>query len=114
MKNNLSILSLLGIVLTLFSASCKVNEFTKTETLIATTYSTTIETATATVITTMTSTITANVTIEPSTTSTDTTRKTPLLYLEAPDFELQDLDGNIVTLSQFRGSPVMLTFWKSR
>jgi peroxiredoxin len=28
----------------------------------------------------------------------------------APDFELQDIDGNIVRLSDFRGKPVMLSF----
>ena len=29
----------------------------------------------------------------------------------APDFELQGLDGESVSLSQLRGSPVMLNFW---
>jgi peroxiredoxin len=29
----------------------------------------------------------------------------------APDFSLQDLDGNTVTLAQFRGQPVMINFW---
>lgn len=29
----------------------------------------------------------------------------------APDFSLPDLDGRIVTLSQFRGRPVLLFFW---
>lgn len=29
----------------------------------------------------------------------------------APDFQLQDLDGQTVTLSGLRGSPVMLNFW---
>ena len=29
----------------------------------------------------------------------------------APDFQLQDLDGNTVSLSDLRGSPVMLNFW---
>jgi peroxiredoxin len=30
---------------------------------------------------------------------------------EAPDFSLMDPDGNIVTLSQYRGQPVMVNFW---
>jgi peroxiredoxin len=29
----------------------------------------------------------------------------------ADDFSLNDLDGNLVTLSDFRGRPVMLNFW---
>lgn len=29
----------------------------------------------------------------------------------APDFSLSDLDGRIVTLSQYRGQPVLLFFW---
>ena len=29
----------------------------------------------------------------------------------APDFNLKDLNGQEVTLSEFRGSPVMLNFW---
>lgn len=29
----------------------------------------------------------------------------------APNFEAQDLDGNIVRLSDFQGSPVILNFW---
>ena len=29
----------------------------------------------------------------------------------APDFQLQDLGGEIVSLSQLRGRPVMLNFW---
>ena len=29
----------------------------------------------------------------------------------APDFELYSLDGNRVTLSQYRGNVVMLSFW---
>ncbi len=29
----------------------------------------------------------------------------------APDFELKDLEGNQVTLRDFRGSPVMINFW---
>lgn len=30
---------------------------------------------------------------------------------EAPDFELRDLDGKLVTLSQFRGETVLLGFF---
>ncbi len=29
----------------------------------------------------------------------------------APDFQLENLDGETVTLSQLRGSPVMVNFW---
>lgn len=29
----------------------------------------------------------------------------------APDFSLQDLNGETVTLSQFRGRPVLINFW---
>ena len=32
--------------------------------------------------------------------------------LLAPDFTLQALDGEKITLSDFRGKPVMLTFWR--
>lgn len=31
----------------------------------------------------------------------------------APDFQLQNLDGQSVSLSSFRGRPVMLNFWAS-
>jgi thiol-disulfide isomerase/thioredoxin len=31
----------------------------------------------------------------------------------APDFQLKTLDGQVVTLSQFRGKPVLLNFWAS-
>jgi len=31
----------------------------------------------------------------------------------APDFELQNLEGQTVSLSDYRGSPVMLNFWAS-
>ncbi len=36
---------------------------------------------------------------------------TPALGYPAPDFELPDLNGNLVRLSQFRGRPVLLNFW---
>lgn len=29
----------------------------------------------------------------------------------APDFQLQDLSGNVVSLSEYRGNPVLLDFW---
>jgi cytochrome c biogenesis protein CcmG/thiol:disulfide interchange protein DsbE len=29
----------------------------------------------------------------------------------APDFSLTDLQGNVITLSQFRGQPVLVNFW---
>ncbi len=29
----------------------------------------------------------------------------------APDFQLQDLEGNTITLSDLRGRPIMLNFW---
>jgi len=32
----------------------------------------------------------------------------------APDFQLQSLDGQLVTLSSFGGKPVMLNFWATR
>jgi cytochrome c biogenesis protein CcmG/thiol:disulfide interchange protein DsbE len=31
----------------------------------------------------------------------------------APDFQLQDLDGQTVALSSFQGKPVMLNFWST-
>ena len=31
----------------------------------------------------------------------------------APDFELEDLNGQSLSLSDFRGSPVLITFWAS-
>jgi peroxiredoxin len=38
---------------------------------------------------------------------TESKKKVP-----APDFTLQSMDGNFVSLSDFRGRPVMLTFWR--
>ena len=31
----------------------------------------------------------------------------------APDFSMEDVDGNVVKLSDFRGKPVVLNFWAS-
>jgi len=31
----------------------------------------------------------------------------------APDFQLQNLEGNTVSLSDLRGSPVVINFWKT-
>lgn len=39
--------------------------------------------------------------------------ESPLLGKPAPDFTLVDLEGNAVTLSSFRGTPVVLNFWAS-
>jgi cytochrome oxidase Cu insertion factor (SCO1/SenC/PrrC family) len=30
---------------------------------------------------------------------------------QAPDFTLKDLDGNDVSLHEFRGKPVLVAFW---
>jgi len=35
----------------------------------------------------------------------------PLIGTQAPVFELLDLDGETVNLSQFRGQPVLINFW---
>jgi peroxiredoxin len=35
----------------------------------------------------------------------------PLIDQPAPDFTLEDLDGNPVRFSDFRGKPVVLNFW---
>ena len=35
----------------------------------------------------------------------------PSVYQPAPNFEAQDLDGNLVRLSDFQGKPVILNFW---
>ena len=53
----------------------------------------------------------------PTTTTTKTTIiVTPIvgnkIYDLAPDFHLQDLEGNTVSLSDFRGSPVIIKFWR--
>lgn len=50
------------------------------------------------------------------TTSTLTTTKTAAVGNKvgnlAPDFQLQDLEGNTVSLSGLKGSPVILNFWR--
>jgi len=30
----------------------------------------------------------------------------------APDFQLRDLDGNSISLSDYRGNPVIVHFWR--
>ncbi|MGH2523488.1 MAG: peroxiredoxin family protein [Anaerolineales bacterium] len=37
----------------------------------------------------------------------------PVAGALAPDFTLQSLDGETITLSQFRGQPVLINFWAS-
>ncbi len=37
----------------------------------------------------------------------------PAKGMKLADFELKDLDGNVVKLSQFAGRPVLLNFWAS-
>ena len=37
----------------------------------------------------------------------------PLVGSLAPDFQLPDLDGQAVSLSDFRGKPVLINFWAS-
>jgi hypothetical protein len=39
--------------------------------------------------------------------------KNQLIGQPAPDFTLKDLDGNSVTLADFKGKPVILNFWAS-
>jgi peroxiredoxin len=45
--------------------------------------------------------------------TTTTADQLPAPGRTAPDFELQTLDGQTVSLSDYRGSPVMLNFWAS-
>ena len=35
----------------------------------------------------------------------------PKIGSQVPDFSLNDLEGNSVSISQFRGKPVVLNFW---
>ncbi|HVS65388.1 MAG TPA: TlpA disulfide reductase family protein [Thermoanaerobaculia bacterium] len=39
--------------------------------------------------------------------------ESPLIGKPAPDFTLQDLDGNVVRLSELRGTPVVINFWST-
>lgn len=39
--------------------------------------------------------------------------ESPLIGKPAPDFTLQDLDGNVVSLSELRGTPVIINFWST-
>ena len=41
------------------------------------------------------------------------TRRATLASLEAPDFELPDLDGTMHRLSDYRGRKVLLSAWAS-
>ena len=49
----------------------------------------------------------------PGCSSNDVSTPTPQENL-APDFQLPDLDGQLVTLGDLRGSPVLLNFWSTR
>lgn len=41
------------------------------------------------------------------------TEEAPRVASIAPDFQLQDIEGNTIRLAQFRGSPIFLNFWAS-
>lgn len=41
----------------------------------------------------------------------DSQRQRMLMQRPAPEFELTALDGSTVSLSSFRGKPVLLAFW---
>ena len=43
--------------------------------------------------------------------SADSSGDTQLQGKQAPDFSLVDLDGKKVALSEFKGKPILLTFW---
>ena len=45
--------------------------------------------------------------------STPTLAQGPTIGKLAPDFELANLDGQSISLSAFRGKPVLLNFWAS-
>ena len=49
---------------------------------------------------------------QPTETTEATTEATEPENL-APDFSMEDADGNVVKLSDFRGKPVVLNFWAS-
>lgn len=38
-------------------------------------------------------------------------QKAPVTGIAAPDFELEDLQSNLVSVSQFRGKAVLVNFW---
>lgn len=48
------------------------------------------------------------ITPEPSAADSGETEK-----VEAPDFSVEDVEGNVVKLSDFKGKPVVLNFWAS-
>jgi cytochrome c biogenesis protein CcmG/thiol:disulfide interchange protein DsbE len=39
--------------------------------------------------------------------------ESPLIGKPAPDFTLQDLEGNVISLSALRGTPVLINFWST-
>ena len=54
-------------------------------------------------------------TLSPSSNGVPSSTEQPPIGTEvgnlAPNFQLQDLDGNTVSLSELRGSPVIINFW---
>lgn len=50
---------------------------------------------------------------ESNTASTDESSDAAPTVVPAPDFTVQDLNGNAVSLSDFKGKPVVLNFWAS-
>ena len=54
--------------------------------------------------------------VNTTTTTSTTSIVTPIvgnkLFDLAPEFKLRDLDGNTVSLSDLRGSPVLINFWR--
>ena len=55
----------------------------------------------------------AKVETDSSTAPTENEESTPAETSKAPDFTVQDADGNAVQLSDFLGKPVVLNFWAS-
>ena len=74
---------------------------------------------TTTTTTTITKVLTTNITNTDTTTMTTTTTSTVTHTVGnkqfdiAPDFQLHDLEGNNVSLSDFRGSTVLIVFWRA-
>ncbi|MCP9439780.1 MAG: TlpA family protein disulfide reductase [Nitrospira sp.] len=59
----------------------------------------------------MQQTFTPEVTAAPSLWAQDDERNVARIGGQAPDFHLQDLRGEVISLSQFRGKVVLLNFW---